>query len=258
MRNLKKNLIALKGLVSYETHRITRIWRQTIIPPIVNISLYFLVFGHFIGSKIPLIHGYTYMSFLIPGLIMMTVIMESYNGSVFPFFMVKFHRSIEEILVAPVPSPVILLGFTLSAMVRALFVGTLVGSIAYLFNPIVPEHWGVLLLAALFASMLFALIGFFNALFSKSFEDISIVPTFILTPLVYLGGVFYSVEQLSPFWQKVSFINPITYIISIFRYGYLGIEGINYIAGLLVLVGLIIVVFSVNIILLNKGVRLKT
>ncbi len=255
---IQRNLVALKGIVGYELQRIIRIWRQALIPPIVNISLYFLVFGHFIGSKIPLIQGYTYMSFLIPGLIMMTVIMESYNGSVFPFFMAKFHRSIEEVLVAPVPSTVILLGFILGGMLRALFVGSLVALISFCFNPIIPAHWGILLLAALFASALFSLIGFFNAIFSKSFEDISIVPTFILTPLVYLGGVFYSLEQLSPFWQKVSLLNPITYIISIFRYGFLGIEGMYYGVGLIVLAVLIGIMFIVNITLLNKGVRLKT
>lgn len=254
----QKNLIALKGIICYEFKRIIRIWRQTLIPPIINISLYFLVFGHFIGSNVPPIHGHSYMSFLIPGLIMMSVIMESYNASVFPFFMSKFHHSIEEILVAPVPSSIILLGFALSGMLRGLFIGLLVASISFLFSPIIPAHLGILLTAAFSASALFALIGFTNALFAKSFEDISIVPTFILTPLVYLGGVFYSIQQLSPFWQKFSMLNPIVYIINIFRYGFLGIGGEYFVVGLSIIIALIVFVFSLNIYLLNKGVRLKT
>lgn len=252
-----KHGIALRGIITYELTRIMRVWRQTLIPPIINISLYFVVFGHFIGSKIPAIHGHDYMSFLIPGLIMMAVIMESYNGTVFPFFMSKFHHSIEEILVAPVPSAVILLGFTLSGMMRGLFVGILVTGIAFLFHPMMPAHWGILLSAALCASGLFALIGFTNALFAKTFEDISIVPTFILTPLVYLGGVFYSIQQLSPFWQKASLLNPIVYIISIFRYGFLGIADTHYAVGLLILIVLMAIIYRVNIYLLDKGIRLK-
>lgn len=255
----QRNFIALKGIIFYELKRVLRIWRQTLIPPIINISLYFLVFGHFIGSKIPMIGNHSYMSFLVPGLIMMAVIMESYNGTVFPFFMSKFHRSIEEILVAPVHSATILSGFTLSGMIRGLTVGIIVTLIAFLFNPIVPEHIGILLAAAASASALFALIGFTNAIFAKSFEDISIVPTFILTPLVYLGGVFYAISQLSPFWYKLSLLNPIVYIISIFRYGFLGVQGeLFYLTGLFILIALMGIVFSVNIYLLNKGIRLKT
>jgi ABC-2 type transport system permease protein len=201
--------------------------------------------------------GHSYMTFLIPGLIMMAVIMESYNASVFPFFMSKFHRNIEEILVAPVSNAVILLGFTLSGMVRGLVVGVLVTLIAFLFNPIVPEHIGILIFAALSASCFFSLLGFSNALFAKSFEDISIVPTFILTPLVYLGGVFYSIDQLSPFWKHLSLFNPIVYIINIFRYGFLGSNGGYLFFSLVILILLIITMFSLNIYWLARGIRLK-
>lgn len=253
-----KSIIALKGIIVYELERIVRIWRQTLIPPLMNISLYFLIFGHFIGSKIPAMAGHSYMSLLIPGLIMMSVIMESYNASVFPFFMSKFHRNIEEILVAPVSNVIILLGFTLSGMIRGLLIGALVTLIAYFFNPIVPAHLGILIVAALSASCLFSLLGFSNALFAKSFEDISIVPTFILTPLVYLGGVFYSIDQLSPFWQKLSLFNPIVHIVNIFRHGFLGIGGEYLLSSLSLLILLIICIFSLNIYWLKRGIRLKT
>lgn len=257
MNNCLKNLIALRGIIAYELKRVIRIWRQTLIPPVMNITLYFLVFGNFIGSKIPDINGYTYMSFLTPGLIMMSIIMESYNGAIFPFFMNKFHRSIEEILVAPVPSIIILLGFTLSSIIRGLFVGCLVAFITFFFNPVWPQHWGLLILIAIFASCLFSFIGFTNAIFARSFEDTSVVPTFILTPLVYLGGVFYSTHQLPTFWQKVSLINPITHIIGIFRYSFLSIPSDNYLVGIILLAILVVSVFSLNLYLLNKGIRLK-
>ncbi len=255
---MNKNFIALKGIVVYEIKRIIRIWRQTLIPPLMNMSLYFLIFGHFIGSKVPAMAGHSYMSFLIPGLIMMSVIMESYNASVFPFFMSKFHRSIEEILIAPVPNVVIITGFALGGIIRGLFIGLLVTLVASLFNPIAPAHPVVLIFAALTASCFFSLLGFSNALFAKNFEDISIVPTFILTPLVYLGGVFYSIEQLSPFWQKVSMFNPIVYIINIFRYGFLDTGSSYLFSSLFVLVLLIILTFSLNIYWLERGTRLKT
>lgn len=255
---MRSYLIALRGIVTYELKRIIRIWRQTLIPPLMNITLYFLIFGHFIGSKIPDMAGYSYMSFIIPGLIMMAVIMESYNASVFPFFMSKFHRNIEEIMVAPVPNAVILLGFTVSGMIRGLTVGILVTFVAFLFNPIVPAHLFTLFLAALAASCLFSLLGFANAFFAKSFEDISIVPTFILTPLVYLGGVFYSIEQLSPFWKNLSLFNPIVYIIDIFRYSFLGIGSGHIFYSLIILFILIITLFCLNIYWLNRGIRLKS
>lgn len=254
----QKNWIALRGIIAQELKRVLRIWRQTLIPPIINITLYFLVFGNFIGSKIPSIQGYSYMAFLTPGLIMMAIIMEAYNGSVFPFFINKFHRNIEEILVAPVPSAIILLGFTLSSIIRSLSVGLLTAIIAFIFFPIAPQHLGILLIAAILASTLFAFIGFTNAVFAKSFEDTSVVPTFILTPLVYLGGVFYSVEQLPSFWQKIAMLNPITYIIDIFRYGFLGTQGHSSLASLALLSLLIIMAYLFNIHLLNKGTRLKS
>lgn len=256
--NFHTNRIALGGIILGELKRIIRIWRQTLIPPLMNMTLYFLIFGHFVGSRIPSIQGHSYIAFLVPGLIMMAIIMESYNASVFPFFMSKFHRNIEEILIAPVASSTILLGFTCSGMVRGLIVGLLVALVAYLFNPMMPVHPVLLFTSCICASSLFCLIGFTNALFAKTFEDISIVPTFILTPLVYLGGVFYSIEQLSPFWQKISLLNPLVYIISIFRYSFLGIGGNHVLIGLPVIIVLIIMLFSTNIYLLNKGIRLKT
>lgn len=258
MNYFQRNLVALKGIIFCELRRVIRIWRQTLIPPMINSCLYFLIFGHFIGSQIAPIQGYSYMSFLAPGLIMMSVILESYNGTVFPFFMTKFHRNIEEILVSPVSNCVILLGFVFSGMIRGLVVGCIVAIIAILFNPMMPEHLGILIAAALFASALFSLIGFANAFFAKTFEDISIIPTFILTPLVYLGGVFYSIQKLPVFWQKVSLLNPIVHIISIFRYGFLGIQTTNFMIGLSALFLLMLLMFCINIFLLRRGVLLKT
>lgn len=254
---MRSHLIALKGIIIYELKRVIRIWRQTLIPPLMNISLYFLVFGHFIGSKIPDMAGHSYMSFIAPGLIMMAVIMESYNASVFPLFMSKFHRNIEEILVAPVPNTIILLGFTVSGMIRGLTIGILVTLVVFLFNPITPAHIFILLVAAFASSCLFSLLGFANAYFAKSFEDISIVPTFILTPLVYLGGIFYSIDQLSPFWKNLSLFNPIVYIIDIFRYSFLNTGSGHPFFSLLILLILIITMFCLNIYWLNRGIRLK-
>jgi len=252
----QKNLIALKGIIEYELKRVLRIWRQTLIPPLINMTLFFVVFGKFIGSRIPEISGYPYIAFLTPGIIMMVIIMESYNGSVFPFFMSKFHRSVEEILVSPVPNAIIILGYTLSGMLRGLLTGTIITLISLVFNPFIPKHPGIMILTALLSTALFSLAGFLNAIFAKNFEDTSVIPTFILTPLVYLGGVFYSVQQLPPFWQKISLFNPIVYIIKSFRYGFLGIHSEYLTAGFTVLIVLILSLFSLNLYFLND--RLKT
>jgi ABC-2 type transport system permease protein len=255
---LRKQWIALKTIVYVEIARFMRVWLQSLMPPVITIVLYFLVFGHFIGPRLQNAYGVPYMQFIVPGLVMMAIVMSAYNNTAFSFFMVRFQRSIEEILVSPVNKNTLLLGFTIGGMARGLLTGLIVICASFIFTHSLPKHIFIVCLSALLASLFFSLAGFTNAIFSNKFDDISTVPTFILTPLIYLGGVFYSISQLPPLWQTLSYFNPITYIVSIFRYGFLGIESTNLIYSVLTLVILIVMLYCYNFYLLNKGVGIRT
>lgn len=255
---LKQQWIALKTIVTIEIIRFMRVWSQSLMPPVITIVLYFLVFGHFIGPRLQNDYGVTYMQFIVPGLVMMAVVMSAYNNTAFSFFMVRFQKSIEEILVSPVDKNTLLLGFAIGGMVRGLLTGLIVTFASFLFTHSLPNNLWIVLLSALLASLLFSLAGFTNAIFSKKFDDISTVPTFILTPLIYLGGVFYSISQLPPVWQTISYFNPIMYIVSIFRYGFIGIESTNFGTSVGALVALIIALYGCNLYLLYKGVGIRT
>ncbi|WGL17458.1 ABC transporter permease [Microbulbifer bruguierae] len=240
-----------------EVRRFTRIWPQTLVPPVITMSLYFVIFGSLIGSRIGEMGGYSYMEFVVPGLIMMSVITNSYANVVSSFYSAKFQRSVEELLVSPTPNWVVMAGYVLGGVARGLIVGLIVTIIALLFTSLEVQHIGVTILIVFLTSVLFSLAGFINAIYANSFDDISIIPTFVLTPLTYLGGVFYSIELLSPFWQGLSKLNPILYMVNAFRYGVLGVSDINVawaFAGVLVFIGLL---SGWSLYLMRHGKRLR-
>jgi ABC-2 type transport system permease protein len=214
--------IAFETIVTREVRRFSRIWLQTLVPPAITIGLYFVIFGNLVGRRIGEMGGFQYMEFIMPGLIMMSVIQNSYSNVVSSFYSQKFQKTVEELLVAPVPNYIILSGLIVGGMCRGLAVGAIVTMIALLFSDLRIEHPLITVSVILLTSMLFSLAGFINAIFANSFDDISIIPTFILTPLIYLGGVFYSVQLLPTFWQFLSGLNPIFYMVNAFRYGILG------------------------------------
>ncbi|MBL0231080.1 MAG: ABC transporter permease [Moraxellaceae bacterium] len=225
--NNQQIYIALQTIVTKEVRRFTRIWVQTLLPPAITMSLYFVIFGNIVGSRVGQMGGFDYMQYIVPGLIMMSVITNSYSNVVSSFYSAKFQRSIEELMVSPVPPHIILTGYVIGGMVRGLLVGLIVTLLSLFFTQLHVHHLFVIIYSVLITSVLFSLGGFINAVFAKSFDDISIVPTFVLTPLTYLGGVFYSIDNLSPFFQTVSLFNPIVYVVNTFRYGILGVSDVD-------------------------------
>lgn len=250
-------LTAYKTIVTREIRRFMRIWPQTLLPPAVTMTLYFIIFGNLIGSRIGVMGGFDYMAFIVPGLIMMSVITSSYANVVSSFFSMKFQRSIEELLVSPVPNWVILVGYVTGGMSRGLGIGFIVTLLSLGFTQLSIHHLPMVILTVFLTSALFSLGGFINAMLATKFDDISIVPTFILTPLTYLGGVFYSIDMLPGFWQGVSMINPILYMVNAFRYGILGVSDVNpYVAlGMILLFIAILSAISLRMLARGKGIR---
>jgi ABC-2 type transport system permease protein len=255
--NLVLNAIAVKTLVRKEMIRVVRIWIQTIVPPAITMTLYFIIFGNLIGRRIGQIDGFDYMSYIAPGLIMMAVITNSYGNVVSSFFGAKFGRHIEEMLVAPMSNAAIVIGHVAGGVLRGLFVGALVTVVALFFTRLEVQHPFITMSIVLLSAIVFSLAGFINAIFAKKFDDISIVPTFVLTPLTYLGGVFYSISMLDEFWQNVSRANPILYMVNAFRYGILGTSDIRVGTAYLILVGFAVALFAVCIALMNRGVGIR-
>lgn len=249
--------IALQSIVRKEITRFMRIWVQTLVPPVITMSLYFMIFGQLIGSRIGTMGGFDYMEFIVPGLIMMAVITNSYANVASSFFSAKFQRNIEELLVAPVPNYIIVLGYMFGGMARGILVGAIVTSVALFFVDLQVQHPLLTVLTVVMTSATFALAGLINAVFAKSFDDISIIPTFVLTPLTYLGGVFYSIELLSPLWQKVSLANPIVYMINAFRHGFLGVSDIGFGPAMAVIGVFFVIFFTIAMVLIHKGVGLR-
>lgn len=249
--------ISFVTIVRKETVRILRIWTQTLIPPVITQTLYFVIFGKFIGSQIGSIHGINYMAFIVPGLVMMSVINNSYGNVVSSFFGAKFQRNVEEIMVSPTPNWVIVAGYTIGGVIRGISVGLLVFLVSCFFTRPSIFSFGIILLFVVLTSTVFSLGGFMNAMFATKFDDIAIVPTFILTPLTYLGGVFYSIQSLPGFWQGVSQFNPILYMVNGFRYGFYGQSDVHVGASILMLVVLIVVLAVINVRLMDKGAGLK-
>ena len=249
--------VALKSIWTKEIHRFMRIWIQTLVPPVITMTLYFVIFGNLIGSRIGEMHGFTYMQFIVPGLIMMAVITNAYANVASSFFSAKFQRNIEEMLVAPVPNYVIIAGYVGGGVARGLCVGLIVTLVSLFFVPLQIHHLFSVCMTVLLTSILFSLGGLINAVFAKSFDDISIIPTFILTPLTYLGGVFYSITLLPPFWQGVSQVNPIIYMVNAFRYGFLGISDVPLGTAYLIIIGFILVLYGMAWWLISRGTGLR-
>jgi len=253
------NLVALYTIVRREIVRIMRIWTQTLIPPAITMTLYFVIFGKLIGSRIGTIQGgFSYMQYIVPGLVMMSIITNSYGNISSSFFGAKFQRSVEEMLVSPMSNWVILLGYVTGAVTRGLVVGVLVLLIALLFTHLQIAHPLVTFLSVLFGATIFSLAGFVNAIYAKKFDDIALVPTFVLTPLTYLGGVFYSVSMLSEPWQSISRVNPILYMVNAFRYGVLGISDVQVGIAFGVMLVFVIGLSAIALSLLKRGVGLRS
>jgi ABC-2 type transport system permease protein len=249
--------IALKTIVKKEVTRFLRIWPQTLLPPAITTALYFLIFGKLIGNRIGTISGATYMDYIVPGIILMSVISHSYSNVVSSFYSTKFQRNIEELLVAPVPNWVILSGYVCGGICRGLMVGIVVALISMLFADIKVLHPGMTITVAILTATLFSLAGFINALLAESFDDISIIPNFVLTPLSYLGGVFYSVEMLPGIWQTLIMGNPIMYMINAFRYGMIGVTDVDIQLAFLMTVGFIVLLVVFSLVMLHKGTGIK-
>ena len=255
---LQANLIALHTIVRREVQRILRIWGQTLVPPAITMTLYFLIFGSLIGSRIGDMGGYTYMDFIVPGLVMMSVIQNSYGNISSSFFGAKFGRHIEELLVSPMPPIVILTGYVLGAVLRGLMVGVIVLAIALLFTDVRVPHPFVTLATVLLGATVFSLAGFVNAVYAKKFDDIAIVPTFVLTPLTYLGGVFYSVSLLPDWAETASYANPILYMVNAFRYGLLGTSDVPLGVAFAVMLGFVLALGWLGLVLLKRGVGMRS
>ena len=259
MSNASTNLVALHTLVRREIVRIMRIWTQTLIPPAITMTLYFVIFGKLIGSRIGTVEGgFSYMQYIVPGLVMMSIITNSYGNISSSFFGAKFSRAVEEMLVSPMPNWVILLGYVAGAVVRGLVVGVLVLLIALFFTDLHVTHPLITFTSVLLGATIFSLAGFINAVYAKKFDDIALVPTFILTPLTYLGGVFYSVNMLGEPWQAISRANPILYMVNAFRFGVLGISDVHVGWAFVVMIGFVIALSIVALQLLKRGVGLRS
>ncbi|HET7649946.1 MAG TPA: ABC transporter permease [Gammaproteobacteria bacterium] len=255
---LRENLIGFQTIVNREFVRIVRIWVQTLVPPVIQMTLYFMIFGALIGSRVGQMGGHNYMTFLAPGLIMMSVINNSYTNVVSSFFGAKFGRHIEELQVSPLPNAYIVLGYVSGGVLRGLVVGTLVAVVALLFTHLHVAHLLLTLSVVVLTAVVFALGGFINAVFAKKFDDVTIVPTFILTPLTYLGGVFYSIKLLPPVFQTISKVNPILYMVNAFRYGILNESDINIGVAFAIIALFIAGLFGFSLWLLHKGVGLRS
>lgn len=252
------NWIGYKTIVRKEVVRILRIWGQTVVPPAITMSLYFIIFGNLIGSRIGEMGGFDYMQFIVPGLVMMSVITNSYGNMVSSFFGAKFGHHIEELLISPLPNWVILAGYVTGALVRGLLVGAVVIVVSLFFTELEVQHPWVTLSVLVLTAIVFAMAGMVNAIFAEKFDDIAIIPTFVLTPLTYLGGVFYSIALLPDFWQKVSAFNPILYMVNGFRYGMLGTSDVSLTTAYVIIGVFGVVLGSACLYLLNTGKGMRS
>ena len=253
----REQFLAFATIVIKEVRRFLRIWPQTLVPPAITVVLYFIIFGRLIGARIGAMGGFDYMQFVVPGLIMMAVINSAYANVVSSFFGAKFQHHIEELLVSPTPNWIIVLGYIVGGVARGLCVGLIVTVLSLFFARLQVPHVGLTVLVVLLTAVLFSLAGLINAIYAGNFDDISIIPTFVLTPLTYLGGVFYSIDLLPPLWRAVSQANPILYMVNAFRYGLLGHSDIH-VGMAMGMIGLFVVGlwgFSVHLLNSGKGLR---
>ena len=255
--NARQTWIAFVTIVVREVRRFLRIWVQTLLPPVITMALYFVIFGNLIGSRIGQMGGHDYMQYIVPGLVMMAVITNAYANVVSSFFSIKFQHSIEELLVSPVPNHVILAGFVAGGVLRGVMVGAIVTLLSLFFTSLTVHHAGIMLLVVILTAVVFSLGGFINAIYATKFDDISIVPTFVLTPLTYFGGVFYSIDLLPPFGQAVSMANPIVYMVNAYRYGILGVSDVGVGVSLAMLVLFAVGLYAWAITLLDRGTGIR-
>ena len=253
----REQYVAFMTIVRKEIKRYLRIWTQTLLPSAITMSLYFVIFGRLIGSRIGDMGGFTYMQFVVPGLIMMAIVTNSYSNVVSSFFGSKFNHSVEELLVSPTPNYVILMGYVVGGITRGLFVAVVVTLVSLFFTHIHVHSYLVVVVIVLMTSTLFALAGFINAVYANNFDDISIIPTFVLTPLIYLGGVFYSMDLLPAFWANVSKLNPLVYVVNAFRYGVLGVSDVSLTLAFTMIGLFTAAAFAYSMHLLNTGKRLR-
>lgn len=258
MSRYSRYRVAFLTIFTKELLRFTRIWLQTILPPAITTLLYYIIFGNLIGSRIGEMDGYPYIDFIVPGLILMAVITNSYSNVVSSFFSSKFQRHVEELIISPVPNWIILAGYVAGGVSRGVLVGITVTAVSLFFTDIQVLSYGWTLTVFILTAILFSLAGFINAVYANSFDDISIVPTFVLTPLTYLGGVFYSINMLPEFWQQVSLANPILYMVNAFRYGLLGVSDIPMGVALGIIMLFIMALTGFSLYLLNRGTGIKT
>lgn len=255
---IKQKLIALQTVLHKEVARFMRIWTQTLLPPAMTMTLYFIIFGKLIGSQIHDINGFSYMQYIVPGLAMMSIMTSAYANTASSFFGAKFSKSVEEMLVSSMPNYIMLFGYLLGGALRGLLVGFIVIIIALLFTHLYIYNVWVVVAMAIISAMLFSLGGFINAIFAKKFDDVAFIPTFVLTPLTYLGGVFFSINQLPEHWRMLSSFNPILNIVDTFRFGMLGISDVNIFFGFTLVIVLFMGLFVWCLFLLHKGVGLRT
>ncbi len=250
--------IGFRTIVRKEVTRILRIWGQTIVPPAITMTLYFIIFGNLIGRRIGDMGGFSYMQYIVPGLVIMSVITNSYGNMVSSFFGAKFGKHIEELLISPLPNWIILAGYVAGALLRGLMVGGVVLAVSLFFTPIEVQHPLIMVSMLLLTAIVFALAGMVNAIFAQKFDDIAIIPTFVLAPLTYLGGVFYSISLLPEFWQDVSVFNPILYMVNGFRYGMLGVSDVSLVQSYGVILAAGALLFAWCLLLLRRGTGLRT
>ena len=255
--NLRTQAIALQTILTKEILRFLRIWIQTILPPAITTALYFIIFGKLIGARLGAVDGLTYSQYIAPGLIMMAVITNAYSNVVSSFFSAKFQRHIEEMLISPLPNAIIVLGFVGGGAARGLVVGLVVTTVSLFFADLHWQHPLLTLAVIVLTSVLFSLGGLINGIFAKSFDDISLIPTFVLTPLTYFGGIFYSVKMLPPFWQDASLFNPILYMVNAFRFGILGVSDIDVRFALAIILLFIAALFGYSLWLLHRGTGIR-
>ena len=256
--NFERHAVALWTIATKEIHRFMRIWLQTLLPPAITMGLYFVIFGNLIGPRIGEMGGFSYMQYIAPGIIMMGIITNSYANVVSSFFGAKFQRHVEEMLVAPVPLGIVLAGYVCGGVARGVIVGAAVTGVALFFTRLEIHSYTVTFAIVVLTAILFSLAGLINAILAKSFDDISIVPTFVLTPLTYLGGVFYSIDLLPEFWRTVSLLNPILYMVNAFRYGMLGVSDISLGAAFAIVLAFVALLWVVSLMMLTRGVGIRT
>lgn len=253
----RKQLIGFQTIVRKEYIRVMRIWVQTIIPPAITMTLYFVIFGTIIGKRVGQMGGFEYMQYIAPGLIMMSVITNSYGNVVSSFFSAKTHRHLEEMLVAPLPNFYIILGHTIGGVFRGLLVGTVVTVVALFFTQLEINNLLITISVVVLTSFVFSLGGLLNAMLAHTFDEIAIIPSFVLAPLTYLGGVFYSISLLPDLAQRASMLNPVLYMVNAFRYGMLGISDISIVQAYAIIIGFAVGLFSICMILMNRGVGIR-